>query len=262
MRKNKIRELLNEGKPTLGTHVHSTWPSVIEAVGHTGIYDYVEFVAEYVPYDMTDLDNLCRAAELYDLGMMIKLDYSGNQLFAQRAFGSGFGSVLFADAHNVEEAKECIAAVTPDTPEDGGSFGVGMRRSSYMGYGGSPEYIQAIRDIVVVLMIEKKGAVDELDEILALPGLDMVQWGPSDYSVSIGKAGQKGAPEIKAAETRVIETSLKMGIHPRIEIGTPDQARYYLDMGVRHFCMNTDLVILFSWWKENGDEMRKALEGS
>ncbi len=58
MRKNKIRELLNEGKPTLGTHVHSTWPSVIEAVGHTGLYDYVEFVAEYVPYDMNDLDNL------------------------------------------------------------------------------------------------------------------------------------------------------------------------------------------------------------
>ncbi len=259
MRKNKIRELLNEGKPTLGTHVHSTWPSIIEAVGHTGIYDYVEFVAEYVPYDMRDLDNLCRAAELYDLGMMIKLDYTANQLFAQRAFGSGFGSVLFADAHNVEEAKECILSVRPDTPEDGGNFGVGMRRSSYMGYGGTPEYVQAIRDIVVVLMIEKKGAVENLEEILALPGVDMTQWGPSDYSVSVGKV--KGDPAIKEAETKVIKTCLEMGVRPRIEIGTPDQARYYLDMGVRDFCMNTDLVILFQWWKQNGDDMRKALEG-
>ena len=90
----------------------------------------------------------------------------------------------------------------------------------------------------------------------------MVQWGPSDYSVSIGKAGQRGDPEVKATETRVIEASLKAGVHPRIEIGTPDQARYYLDMGVRHFCLNTDLVILFNWWKTNGDEMRKVLEGS
>ncbi len=109
-----------------------------------------------------------------------------------------------------KKREQCIVSVRPDTPEDGGQFGVGMRRSSYMGYGGSPEYIQAIRDIVVVLMIEKKGAVDELEEILALPGLDMVQWGPSDYSVSIGKAGQKGDPAIKAAETKVIEMSLKM----------------------------------------------------
>lgn len=262
MRKNKIRELLNEGKPTLGTHVHSTWPSVIEVVGHTGMFDYVEFVAEYVPYDMRDLDHLCRAAELYDLGMMIKLDYSSHQLFAQRAFGSGFGSVLFADAHNVEEAKECISSVRPDTPEDGGSFGVGMRRNAYMSYGGTEEYVQAIRDIVVVLMIEKKGAVDNLEEVLSLPGVDMTQWGPADYSVSIGKAGHRDDPDVKAAETKVIKTCIDMGVRPRIEIGSPDQARYYLDMGVRDFCLNTDIVILFNWWKENGDDMRKALDGS
>lgn len=260
MRKNKIRELLNEGKPTLGTHVHSTWPSIIEIVGHTGIYDYVEFVAEYVPYDMKDLDNLCRAAQLYDLGMMIKLDYTSHQLYAQRAVGSGFDSILFADAHNVDEAREQVLSVTPDTPEEGGNFGVSMRRNSYMGYGGSPEYIQAIRDIVVVLMIEKKGAVENLEEILSLPGVDMTQWGPADYSVSVGK--QRSDPEVQAAETKVIETCLKMGVRPRIEIGTPDQARRYLDMGVRDFCLNTDIVILYNWLKENGDDMRKALEGS
>ena len=45
MRKNKLRQLLNECKPTLGTHIHTTWPSVVEVVGHTGIYDYVEFLA-------------------------------------------------------------------------------------------------------------------------------------------------------------------------------------------------------------------------
>ena len=58
MRPNKLRELLNAGKPTLGTHIHSTWPSLIEAIGHTGLYDYVEFVAEYGPFDLHDLDNL------------------------------------------------------------------------------------------------------------------------------------------------------------------------------------------------------------
>ena len=39
MRKNRLRELLDAGKPTLGTHLHSTWPSIVEAVGHTGMFD-------------------------------------------------------------------------------------------------------------------------------------------------------------------------------------------------------------------------------
>ncbi len=52
MRPNKLRELLKANKPTLATHIHTTWPSVIEAIGHTGLYDYVEFVGEYGPYDL------------------------------------------------------------------------------------------------------------------------------------------------------------------------------------------------------------------
>ena len=65
MRPNKLREKLNAGEPTLGTHIHTTWPSIVEAIGHTGEYDYVEFVAEYGPFDLHDLDNLARAAELW-----------------------------------------------------------------------------------------------------------------------------------------------------------------------------------------------------
>ena len=59
MRPNKLRELLKSNKPTLSTHIHTTWPSVVEAIGHTGLYDYVEFVGEYGPFDLHDLDNLC-----------------------------------------------------------------------------------------------------------------------------------------------------------------------------------------------------------
>jgi len=262
MRVNKLRNLLKENKPSIATHIHTTWPSVVEAIGHTHMFDYVEFVAEYGPYDLHDLDNLCRAAELYDLGMMIKVDYEPKRFTAQRAIGSGFQSVLFADCHNVEEAKSCILAVRPDTPEDGGEHGVGARRFAYMGYGGTQEYVQALRDVVVVLMIEKKGAVEQLEEILALPGLDMIQWGGADYSMSVGKAGQRGDPEIRAVEKRVFETAVKIGIPPRAEINSPDEAKYYMDMGVRHFCIGTDLFVLYQWMKNNGEALRKVVEGA
>ena len=259
MRPNKLRELLTAGKPSLATHIHTTWASIVEAIGCTGLYDYVEFVAEYGPFDLYALDDLCRAAELYNMSMMIKVDQEPRSFIAQRAIGSGFHSVLFADCRSVDDVRECVRIARPDTPEDGGTYGVATRRFTYMGYGGSPEYVRALRDIVVVIMIEKRGTVDTLEEVLSVPGVDMVQWGGSDYSMSIGRAGERRSPEIKATERRVFETALKMGVPPRAEIGTADEAKYYLDLGVRHFCIGTDIAVLHNWWREHGDALRKAM---
>ena len=259
MRQNKLRELLKSGQPTIGTHLHSTWPSLVEAVGHTGAFDYIEFVAEYAPYDLYDFDNICRAAELYDMSSMIKVDQANREYVTQRAVGSGFSSVLFADVRSVEDARECVRSVRPDTPEDAGHFGAAMRRMSYMSYGGGPEYVQALRDVVVVLMIEKRTAVEQLEEILSLGGVDMIQWGGTDYSMNVGKAGTRRTPEMQAVERKVFETAVRMGVPPRAEIGTVDEAKYFLDMGVRHFCIGTDIAILFSWLKQNGEGLRKVI---
>jgi 4-hydroxy-2-oxoheptanedioate aldolase len=260
MRPNKLRELLKADKPTVATHIHTTWPSVIEAIGHTGLYDYVEFVGEYGPFDLHDLDNMARAADIYGMSMMIKVDQEPRGFIAQRAIGSGFHSVLFSDCRSVQEARECVRIARPETPEDGGSYGVATRRFTYMGYGGTPAYVQALRDIVVVLMIEKHGAVENLEEILSIDGLDMIQWGGSDYSMSVGRAGERNSPEMKKIERQVIETAVRMGVPPRAEINTADQAKYYLDLGVRHFCIGTDITILHGWWKSQGDDLRKAID--
>ena len=261
MRPNKLRALLDAGQPTLGTRVHAAWPSVVEAIGHTGAFDYVEFLAEYAPFDLHGLDNFCRAAELHGLSTMIKVDQDPRSFLAQRAIGAGFQAVLFADCRTVEEARTCVRIARPETPEDGGTYGVATRRFAYMGYGGGPDYVQALRDVVVVLMIEKQGAVDHLEEILALDGVDMVQWGGNDYSMSIGRPGARNTPEVKAVERHVIETARRMGVAPRAEIASVDQAQYYLDLGVRHFNLGVDLSILYGWWKQNGEALRGVVAG-
>ena len=264
MRRNKLREMLNADQPTLSTHIHSPWPTVIEAVGHTGLYDYVEWVAEYAPFDLHDFEHLCRTVELFDMGSMIKIDQEPRTFIAQRAIGSGFQSVLFTDCRTADEVRECVRVARPDTPEDGGTYGAGARRFAHKTFGGSPDYedyLQALRDIVVAIMVEKKSAVAQLDEILDLDGVDMIQWGGSDYSMSVGMAGQSVHPDVKKVEKMVFNKSLNAGKHPRAEIGSPDQAREYLDMGVRHFSIGTDISILYDWWTNNGDELRKVMEG-
>jgi 2-keto-3-deoxy-L-rhamnonate aldolase RhmA len=259
VRANTFRELLRAGKPTIGTRMNIMSPALVELLGYTGMFDYVEFVAEYSTFDLHDLDHYCRAAELRNLTTIVKIDQEPRGFLAQRAIGAGFQGVLFADVRTVEDARQCVRIVRPETPEDSGIFGNQARRFTYPGYGGTPEYVQALRDVVVLLMIEKREAVAHLEEILAVPGIDMIQWGPVDYSMSAGRPGQAGSPEIKAVERKVIETALKMGVPPRAEIGNVEQAQYYLDLGVCHFNLSTDISILFGWWKTNGEKLRKVV---
>jgi hypothetical protein len=98
-----------------------------------------------------------------------------------------------------------------------------------------------------------------LEAALSVNGVDMVQWGGSDYSMGIGRAGERYSPELRVVERRVFETAFKMGVPPRAEIATADQAKYFLDMGVRHFSVGTDITILHQWWKSQGEDLRKAL---
>ena len=90
MRRNRLRELLKDGKPSVGTHVLSSWPTVTEIVGQTGLWDYIEFVAEYTPWTMHDLDNLGRAIELFpDFTGMIKIEQDTRGHLAMRSIGAG-----------------------------------------------------------------------------------------------------------------------------------------------------------------------------
>ena len=261
MRKNRLRELLNADQPSLGTHLHISYPGIVELVGHSGMFDYVEFLGEYAPYDLYALENLGRAVDLFpDMTAMMKIEQEPRTYLAIRAFGSGIQNLLFADPRTVADVEACVKAVRAEAPASGGLHGVGMRRDvGYVLECGSAAFVQALDNAVVAVMIEKASAVDNLEALLSVKGLDMVQFGPADYAMSIGLAGQWGHPKVKEAERYVIETALKMGVAPRAEIASPNDAKKYLDMGVKHFCIGWDVSILFNWFKEAGQAMRGIL---
>jgi 4-hydroxy-2-oxoheptanedioate aldolase len=80
--------------------------------------------------------------------------------------------------------------------------------------------------------------------------------------MSIGQTGQRGSPEVKAAERKTIEAALKRGIHPRIEISEPAEAAPYIEMGVKHFCIGWDVRILHNYWTSRGAAMQGLLGGT
>jgi len=258
LRKNRLRELMRKDRPTIGTRMISSWPGIMEVIGYTGAVDYVEFVGEYGSYDLYALDELARASELFDMSTMIKIDAEPRTFIAQRAIGSGIQNVLFADIRDGKDAEEAVRAVRP---EPKGWNGCSMRRvGGYLLECGTPKFVEYCNDVVVAFMIEKKSAVDNLEEILSVDGVDMVQFGPCDYSMSIDMPGQRSHSKVKEAEMKMIKTALKFGVHPRAEINSVKEAQKYIDLGVRDFNINTDIVILYQWLKENGEALLEILK--
>jgi 2-keto-3-deoxy-L-rhamnonate aldolase RhmA len=262
MKKNRLRQLLKEGKPTLGTHVLSTWPGIVEVIGQTGAFDYIEYVGEYSSFSLEQLDNFGRAIELFpDMSAMMKVEEQTRGFIAARAIDSGIQNVLFTDCRSADDVRECISYVRAETPESGGVHGYGMRRSTGYGYGSQvADWKQAMDEVVIAIMIEKKGAIDNLEEILSVRGVDMVQFGPVDYSISIGKPGQTQIAEVQEAHRYMIETALKKGVAPRVEIGGFEQTKPYVGMGVRHFCIGWDTNIIAQWCRQQAAGMAALLK--
>jgi 2-keto-3-deoxy-L-rhamnonate aldolase RhmA len=263
MRRNRLRELLNAGQPSLGTHLLTTWPTITELVGQTGQWDYIEFVAEYAPWTMHDLDNLGRAIELFpDFTGMIKVEQDTRGHLAMRALGAGIQNLLFADVRTPDEARQCVRAVRAEHPAHHGLHGVGMRRDvRTVVEGGTADFVTALADAVIVLMIEKKEAIDNLEAILDVGGIDMVQFGPSDYSMSLGIPGQTADARVREAEAYMVETAHRRGIPARAEIRDASGAARFLEMGIRHFCVGWDVRILNDWFTEQGKAMHRLLDG-
>ena len=125
--RNVLRDLIREGKPTIGTHLFTQWPGMVEIVGHSGTMDYIEFSGQYAPYDLFSLENFGRAIDMFDhLTAMMKLDQEPRTYLAERAVGSGIQNLLFAEIRDLDDAKEAIAAIKPHGPQVRGPGGRGQ----------------------------------------------------------------------------------------------------------------------------------------
>jgi 2-keto-3-deoxy-L-rhamnonate aldolase RhmA len=262
LRKNKLRELLRKGEPTIGTHVAVTWPGLMEVIGMTGKIDYVEFVSQYAPYDLYALENMQRAADLSGMSTMIKIDAEPKTYLAQKSIGAGFQSILFADLHSVKEVEEAIAAVRAEPKGINGCFD-----NRAQGFGltvTAKEYVQYYDDIVIALMMEKKPLLNKLEDVMNLDGVDMIVFGGCDMSMSLGIPGQFGNPLLEEARMKVIKAAVKYDKHFRAELGgslkeVEKGIAKYRKLGVTDIAIGTDYDIVFSYLNETGEMAMKKL---
>lgn len=267
MKTNRLKELLKAGKPTLGTRMIIPWPRIVEIIGVTGIFDYIEYTSVYSSWDLEFLENFNRAIELFpNMSSTIKVGPEDREFLVPRAIDAGFQNVKFGEISSADEVRECIRLVRPDTPEGGGTHGSTLsRRLGGLLDRNGEAFIKAINDVGVFVVIEKKAAVDNLEEILSVKGIDMVSFGGNDYAMSIGKTARNESPaveeEVQRVEEYIAETAMKKGIPFRVHlVGDFEEAKPWIEMGVRHFFICADFQSIRDECRRQGGGMRKLLE--
>ncbi len=260
MKQNKLRRLLADKQCTLGTRLNCSLPFFTEIIGSTGNYDYVEFMAEYAPFTNHDLENFVRAAELHDMASIIKIDFQNRVYVAQKAVMAGVQGILFTDCRTADDVRESIRAVTPATKSDDGWYGyLPSRHIGFQPRLVQMDHAQRVRDVVKIFMIEKKEAMDNIEAICSVPGVDMVQFGGNDYCMSLDWNLKDRQEERKAAESEMIRVALKHGVRPRCEVLTPEAAKHFSDQGVKDFCLGDQLTYLLNIYTKDGGAMRSII---
>ena len=179
------------------------------------------------------------------MSAMMKIEQEPRTYLAVRAIGSGIQNLLFSDPRTVEDVEECVSAVRAEAPDSGGRHGVGLRRDvGLVLEAGTPAFVEALDQAVIALMIEKDPAVENLEDLLSVDGVDMVQFGPAGLRDEHRPGRTAGPSEGQGGRgTRDLDRAPDGDLAPRAELRDREGAERYLDMGVKHFCVGTDVRI-------------------
>ncbi|MBN8826677.1 MULTISPECIES: aldolase/citrate lyase family protein [unclassified Spirosoma] len=213
-----LRERLKNGQNVYGTCITSTGPMWPKAVKQIGL-DFVFIDTEHIPLDRSELARLCQQFRSYDITPIVRIPSPDPYLACQAIDGGAIG-IVAPYLESVEQVQTLVGA-TKYRPLKGEKLAAYLNGTETL----SPEmaaYIDGYNtDHMCIANIESVPAMNRLDEMLSVPGLDAVFIGPHDLSVSLELPEQYDHPDFEAAVRTIIhktrQKGLSIGIHFSLE---------------------------------------------
>jgi 2-dehydro-3-deoxyglucarate aldolase len=237
---NAIRQALSSNQPSVGSWMQIPHASVAEIMGQAG-YDWVAVDMEHGAISVHQLPDLFRALELGGTLPLVRLAH-GNPKDCKQALDAGAGGVIVP---MVETAAQLISVRDACRWPPAGLRGVGFSRANLFG-----KHFEAYREEaqapLLVAMIEHGRAVDCLEEILAVEGLDAILIGPYDLSASMGLTAKFDDPSFIGALDRIRTLCQHANISCGLHVVMPDfdVLNQKINDGYRFIAYSIDAVFL------------------
>jgi len=227
--------------PMIGVWAMSGSAVAAEALGCAG-YDFVVLDMEHAPNDAPRTLGLLQAVAGTPASAVVRLQWN-DAVTVKQLLDFGAQSLMFPYIQNAEEARSAVAATR--YPPDGIRGFAGMSRATR--YGGVADYPRkAAGGICVILQLETKKALANLEEIAAVPGVDCIFIGPGDLSADMGFVGQPGHADVQKVLADAAARCARLGMPSGILAGNAAQARDYLSYGYSWVASGSDLGLMMS----------------
>lgn len=222
----------------VGTWVSAADPTIAEVLAGSGV-DFLAIDGEHGVVDVASLGGVLAAIRPHGLPTLFRVA-ENEQARIQHALDSGAGGVIVP---RVRSAADAARAARATRYPPAGTRGIAPRRAG--AYGRDGGYLGRANDIVAcVIQVETREALDDLDAILATPGVDAVLVGPNDLAGALGHTGDIDHPENLAAIARIRVTAKTAGIPAGIHVRDGAEARWRLAEGFAFVTVSTDVGIL------------------
>lgn len=236
---NRFKRALREGRQQIGLWCSLPGSYAAEAVAGSG-YDWLLFDTEHSPGDPLTVLGQLQAVTPYDVSAVVR-PASNDTVLIKRFLDLGAQTLLIPYVQNAEEARVAVAAMRY-APE--GVRGVsGLTRATR--FGRVAGYARkAAEELCLLVQVETGEALDRLEEIASVEGVDGVFIGPADLAASLGHVGEPGHPEVVAAVEDAIGRIRKIG--KPAGILTPDTAfaQRCIEIGTLFTAVAIDVGIL------------------
>ena len=241
MIENPFRRALVERRVTVGSWIQINNPTAAEILANVG-YEWIGLDIEHTDIDIGSLTGLLRG--MYGRGAVPVARVATNEVMAiRRALDMGVQGVLVPLVSTAEDARRAVAAAKYPPR---GIRGFAFCRANDWGEDFAHYAASANDEIAVVVMIESKDGVENIDAILGVEGVDGVFIGPYDMSGSYGIPGQTQDPIVRNACREVVHACERAGKSAGLHVvdPTPDAVQDALKDGFTLICLGVDTVFL------------------
>ena len=208
-------------------------------------FDCAWICAEHVPTDYSEMEKQVLAAKAYGMDIVVRVP-RGSYSDLVRPLEMDASGIMIPHVMNVEDARRIVWQTRfhpiGRRPADGGNADGMFCKLPFT------EYIKFVNENrFVIVQIEDPEPLDELDEICSVGGIDMIFFGPGDFSQGIGFPGQMNHPEINKARVRIAETARKYGKFAGTICGTANFHEYKA-MGYQFLNVAADVIGLGNYF--------------
>ncbi len=248
-----FRAKLAAGQTCLGTVITFTDATVTELLCQ--VLDFVWIDMEHNALSLETVQAHLMATKGSDTTALVRVPWN-DPVLIKPVLDIGAPGIIVPLVRSADEARRAVAACLYP-PE--GIRGFGPRRASNYGALGGPEFCRAANaSIMPIVQIEHIEAVESIEEILAIPRLASIVFGPNDLAGSMGLMGQPRHPDVLKAIESVIVKARKAGIPVGIGIGDdPDQLADWIARGVQWLAMGGDCSLLLRAARETVAAVRQ-----